>query len=151
MGLFRVEGFYEKPLRPVAEALLKTGSLWNTSVIVGHVRAFLNIASQAVPGLLDVLRTADFTSHRVEVRIPPSVYAQIAPVDFSHQVLAIAADRLLAFRMEEIEWSDLGAPDRVFAALLRKEGDIPAWARGWSEAKEVPLIATAGARIQSCS
>jgi mannose-1-phosphate guanylyltransferase len=143
-GLFRVNGFYEKPSRAVAEALLETGSLWNTSVIVGHVGAFLDMAWETVPDLLELLDATAFPSHGDEVRIPASVYAQITPLDFSHQVLAFAADRLLAFQMEEIDWSDLGDPDRVLAALLRRNGNLPGWARLWSEAKEAPRAAMAG-------
>jgi mannose-1-phosphate guanylyltransferase len=144
-GLFRVDGFYEKPSRAVAEALLETGSLWNTSVIAGHVRAFLNMAWEKVPDLLELLDATAYPSHGAEVRIPASVYAQITPVDFSHQVLAFAANRLLAFQMEEIDWSDLGNPDRVFSALLRRNGNLPAWAKLWFGAKEAPRVAMAGA------
>src|SRR6516162_5140595 len=49
--LFRVKGFQEKPSLALAEALLGGGSLWNTSVMVGHVGAFLAIAWATVPSL----------------------------------------------------------------------------------------------------
>jgi mannose-1-phosphate guanylyltransferase len=44
-GLFRVAGFKEKPPLAIAEHLLRSGSLWNTFVMVGHVNAFLAFAS----------------------------------------------------------------------------------------------------------
>jgi mannose-1-phosphate guanylyltransferase len=147
-GLFRVDGFYEKPAQIVAEALLETGCLWNTSVIVGHVRAFLDIAWETVPDLLEMLDAMAFPSHGSEVRIPASAYTHIAPVDFSRQILAFDADRLLAYKMEQIDWSDLGDPDRVLSAFLRRNGNLPAWAMLWSEAKEAPRVATAGAGTQ---
>jgi mannose-1-phosphate guanylyltransferase len=143
-GLFRVDAFYEKPSQILAEALLKTGGLWNTSVIVGHVHAFLDMVWETVPGLMELFDATAVTSHGDEFRIPASVYSEITPVDFSHQVLAFAPDRLLAFQMEKIDWSDLGDPDRVLSALLRRNGSLPAWAKLWSEAKEAPRVATAG-------
>ena len=138
--LFRVEGFYEKPRQIVAETLLESGSLWNTSVIVGHVRAFLDIARETVPDLLETLDATAFPSHGGEVRIPASAYTQIAPVDFSGQILACDADRLLAYKMEQIDWSDLGDPDRVLSTLLRRNGNLPAWAKLWSEGKDAPRV-----------
>jgi mannose-1-phosphate guanylyltransferase len=39
-GLFHVEGFQEKPPLDRARALLRSGSLWNTFVMVGRLSAF---------------------------------------------------------------------------------------------------------------
>lgn len=38
-GVFHVMGFQEKPPLPIAEHLLRSRSLWNTFVMVGHVNA----------------------------------------------------------------------------------------------------------------
>jgi mannose-1-phosphate guanylyltransferase len=43
-GLFRVEGFKEKPALTLAQALLRRNCLWNTFVMVGHVGAFMEMA-----------------------------------------------------------------------------------------------------------
>src|SRR5215472_15682294 len=56
-GLFRAEGFQEKPSLPLAEALFLGGSLWNTFLMVGHVNAFLEMAWATVPGLMQVLKS----------------------------------------------------------------------------------------------
>jgi mannose-1-phosphate guanylyltransferase len=131
-GLFHVRGFREKPPLPLAEALFRAGSLWNTFVMVGHVCTFLEMAWATVPSLLQVLESPEVTSFPSgEIRIPDAVYDRIAPMDFSRQVLSVATDRLLALRLANIEWSDLGEPYRVLATLLEKNGDLPSWAKLW--------------------
>jgi len=134
-GLFRVGGFREKPPLPLAESLFRAGSLWNTFVMVGYVRTFLEMAWATVPSLLQLLESREVTSSPSgEIRIPDAVYNTIAPTDFSRQVLCAATERLLALRLGNIEWSDLGDPYRVLVTLLEKNGDLPSWAKLWPEA-----------------
>ena len=131
--LFHVEGFREKPPLPQAEALLKDGSLWNTFVMVGRVSAFLEMGRATVPALLQVLNSWRVTMPNGESRIPDAVYNRIASTDFSRQVLSAATDRLLALRLTDVEWSDLGDPYRVLVTLLEKNGYLPSWAKLWPE------------------
>ena len=131
-GLSRVEGFKEKPSLALAQALLRKNCLWNTFVMVGHVGAFLEIARTAAPRLLKMVGSVQLTPDTGgEIRIPDSVYAQIAPMDFSRHILVPATERLLAFRLKNIEWNDLRDPDRALVTLLEKNGDLPEWARLW--------------------
>ena len=129
--LFYVTGFHEKPGRPAAERLLRSGCLWNTFVMVGHVNAFLQIAAAYVPALVDALDAAPLfpTSDR-EMRDADLLYGQIDPTDFSHHVLAPAARRLITLRLNDAGWNDLGDPDRVLSILLERES-LPAWAIRW--------------------
>lgn len=125
-GLSQVAGFQEKPALPQAEALFKAGSLWNTFVMVGHVCTFLEMAWATVPSLLQVLESQEITSSASgEIRIPEAVYDRIASTDFSRQVLSSATDRLLALRLANVEWSDLGDPYRMLVTLLEKNGELP--------------------------
>jgi mannose-1-phosphate guanylyltransferase len=133
-GLFQVGAFQEKPQLPQAEALLKAGSLWNTFVMVGSVSAFLEIGWATVPDLLQVLESWQVTTTSEEIRIPDAVYNRIASTDFSRQVLSAATDRLLALRLADVEWSDLGDPYRVLVTLLEKNGYLPSWAKFWPDA-----------------
>lgn len=145
-GLFRVEGFKEKPSLPVAQALLRSPALWNTFVMIGHVRAFLEMARATVPGLLRTLASLEVASSPgTEIRIPDSAYDRIPAMDFSRQILALATDRLLALRLENVQWSDLGDPYRVLVTLLETTGELPAWAKLWSEPDSIARAVAATA------
>jgi mannose-1-phosphate guanylyltransferase len=134
--LSHVRGFHEKPPLPVAECLLNSGGLWNTFVMVGRVDAFLEMARTAVPGLVEVFELATRGSQRNgETRISDSLYDWVSPTDFSRQILSPAARRLVALRLENIEWHDLGDPDRVLSTVLARNTELPSWARRWHAAK----------------
>jgi mannose-1-phosphate guanylyltransferase len=135
--LFHVRCFHEKPPLPVAEHLLKSGSLWNTFVMVGHVDAFLEMARATVPGLVEAFRPAMTRSHgNSETRIPDSLYDGVSPTDFSRQILSPAVKRLVTLRLENIEWHDLGNPGRVLSTLFSRDTELPAWAKRWQAARE---------------
>jgi mannose-1-phosphate guanylyltransferase len=145
-GLFRVEGFKEKPPLALAQALLRKNCLWNTFVMVGHVGAFLEMARMTAPGLLKMLESMQVKSDGGgEIRIPHSVYCQIAPMDFSRHILPMATERLLALRLKNIEWNDLGDPYRVLVTLLENNGDLPEWVRLWPATSALPQVAAAAA------
>jgi len=137
-GAFHVRGFQEKPPLPVAERLLRSGSLWNTFVMVGHVGAFLDTAFASVPGLLEALRSASFLlGSDSETRIAEWLYDMIVPTDFSRHVLSPGARRLVTMPLGEVEWNDLGDPDRVLSTLLASELDLPKWAVQWRRETKV--------------
>jgi len=136
-GLFHVIGFQEKPRPQTAEHLFRSGSLWNTFVMVGHVMAFLELAVASLPGLMRTLRSAPiFSASDSETRVPDWLYDRIDPADFSRQVLSPGAKRLLTLRLDEVEWNDLGDPDRVISVLLASGLELPNWATRWRAAKE---------------
>jgi mannose-1-phosphate guanylyltransferase len=131
-GAFHVMGFQEKPPLPIAEHLLRSGSLWNTFVMVGRVDAFLDLALASVPGLLRVIRSAPiFSASDSETRIAEWVYDRIEPVDFSRQVLSPGARMLVTVGLGEVEWNDLGDADRVISTLLERGTELPGWATRW--------------------
>lgn len=145
-GLYRVQGFREKPLQPVAEALFKGGCLWNMFVLVGRVRTFLEIASETVQELLNALEPhAAHTAGGSQIEIPDSIYKNLAPVDFSSRVLAARTGRLLALRLDNVEWNDLGDPYRVLVTLVERDGELPSWAKLWSEPGDEPRALAASA------
>lgn len=131
-GVFQVKGFQEKPALPVAQHLLRSGSLWNTFVMVGRVQAFLDLASASVPGLLRVLRSGFvFAAPDSETRVAEWLYDQIEPADFSRQVLSPGTGRLVTLSLGDIEWNDLGDPHRVVSTLIERGWDLPRWAKRW--------------------
>lgn len=133
-GVFHVTQFHEKPRLPIAKQLLRSGSLWNTFVMVGSLNAFLDLALATVPGLLRALRSAPiFATSNCDIEIA-EIYDRIDPTDFSRQVLSPGAARLLTLPLGDVEWSDLGDPDRVINALLESGIELPDWARRWRTA-----------------
>ena len=144
--LFRVDGFQRKPPLALAQSLLGSGSLWNTSVMVGHAHTFLEMAQATIPSLLQVFQSMQITALLDgEIRIPGSIYDRIAPTDLSNHMLALATDRLLALRLENIGWNDLSDPYRVLVTLLEENGSLPNWASLWPDPEAVPRTAAASA------
>ncbi len=114
--------------------------------MVGHVHTFLEMARVTVPSLLQVFQSMEVTSLLDgEIRIPDSIYDRIAPTDFSRHMLALATDSLLALRLENIGWSDLGDPYRVLLTLFKRNGSLPSWASLWPDPEAVPRTAAARA------
>jgi mannose-1-phosphate guanylyltransferase len=126
----RVRGFFEKPSLHAARELLARGSLWNTFVMVGHVRGFLDMVNVSLAETVELLRGSQLWTG-AEVLIPNSLYDRLRPIDFSREVLSIHTPRLLALRMANTGWSDLGHPDRVMA-VLQAAGLEPWWMKKWT-------------------
>jgi mannose-1-phosphate guanylyltransferase len=146
--LFQVHGFHEKPPLHVAEHLFKTGGLWNTFVMVGHVDAFLQMSWAAAPGLVEVFQpTVAGSRCKSETRIPDSLYDWVSPMDFSRQILSPGARHLVTLRLGDMEWHDLGDPDRVLSTLLARNSELPSWAKNWRAARKA--VAGSAPRSQS--
>jgi mannose-1-phosphate guanylyltransferase len=114
--LHHVRAFLEKPTLDVAQTLLGEHSAWSTFVMVGHVRAFLEMVAQAIPNVLKAVRRARLWTG-FETHIEESVYSRLPSTDFSGQVLSLQAGRLLVLRVRGLGWSDLGHPGRVLTVL----------------------------------
>jgi mannose-1-phosphate guanylyltransferase len=139
-GVHQVVAFHEKPALPLAEKLLRAGSLWNTFVLVGHICAFLEMAWRATPRLLQALESAEINSNcSGEIQIPDSVYERLGQTDFSREILAPSTDRLLALRLRNIEWADIGNPDRLLRAILHNQNASLAFRGPGPRAGENPV------------
>lgn len=131
-GVFHVRRFQEKPPLQVAARLLRSGSLWNTFVMVGRVQAFLELALESVPELMQALWPARMRpAEGGETRIGDWLYDQVSPTDFSRQVLSPGVARLVSLTLGDIEWDDLGDPDRVISVVARTMQELPSWAVRW--------------------
>jgi mannose-1-phosphate guanylyltransferase len=135
---FQVRGFCEKPAVHMAQDLLERGSLWNTFVMVGHVRGFLEMANAALPGMVKLLLQSQLWTGS-ETHIADSLYERIRNVDFSREVLSVQTSRLVALRMGRTGWSDLGQPERVMDAL-RTAGLEPWWMKEWQSSTRAPSV-----------
>lgn len=112
----QVRAFREKPSPAVAARLLNAGSVWNTFVMVGKAKAFLDQAQSTVPHLMQRLDSIPLWNHS-EVRIAVESFDRVPQCDFSREVLSGDCSRLLVQYQSDLGWSDLGQPARVFAAL----------------------------------
>lgn len=116
----RVVQVWEKPSALVATRLMKRGCLWNSFVMVGRVRAFLNLIRRTVPGL-----ARRFESMGPSLLAPAGkealreVYSGISAASFCQEVLAACPFYLLVQRCSDLGWTDLGEPSRVLALLER--------------------------------
>jgi mannose-1-phosphate guanylyltransferase len=138
--LFQVRRFQEKPAFQVAEHLFKTGSLWNTFVMVGHVGTFLKLAFESVPELIEALRSVQLRpAVGGEARIADWLYDRISPTDLSGHALTPGIARLVSMGLGSIAWNDLGDPERVNATLAKRDMDLPAWARLWQSKQKAEL------------
>ena len=115
-----IKRFWEKPSMEVAENLMEKGCLWNSFVMIGTARAFLNLIRKAVPDVFASLRLP--TASDPEHDAISSVYAEVPNVDFSGSILAACPHELSVVSASHAGWSDLGRPDRVpaTAALLQR-------------------------------
>lgn len=125
----RVSGFFEKPSLQAARELLARGALWNTFVMVGHVRGFLEMAEASLADAVKLLRGSSLWAG-AEVHVQDSLYARIPAIDFSREVLSVQTQRMLALRMIGTGWSDLGHPERVLT-LIQVAGLDPWWTKRW--------------------
>jgi mannose-1-phosphate guanylyltransferase len=111
--LFRVNRFWEKPSLSEAQSLLDARCLWNTFVTIGSGGAILNLLNAQVPDVVQHI------SQGLAKGALDATYRGVRAVDFSRDVLAREADRLLVLRDSTSGWADLGNPARVVDTLVR--------------------------------
>jgi len=117
--LFEVRGFHEKPRFQQARRLWRQGELWNTFVMIGRARAFLELLRATVPSLVDGVERA------VDSGDLAAAYADLQPVDFSRAVLAAQSRNSLVLCDGESGWTDVGTPERVVETLIRDGLETP--------------------------
>jgi mannose-1-phosphate guanylyltransferase len=119
--VFEVRRFWEKPSRKIASRLVRRGCLWNSFVMVGHIRAFLCLIRQTLPSLLAGLRAlgpAVLPGEDDEALL--NLYSSIRAMNFSDEVLSVRPSALAVLRADELGWSDLGDPRRVLSVIDSK-------------------------------
>ena len=116
----RVRRFCEKPSALEAENLMRRGGLWNTFVMAGRVGSFLEMIASSTPEFMRAfapLRSA--IDSRREAAAVARLYAHVPAVSFAASILARSPERLGAIRVKDVEWSDLGSPERIHETLRR--------------------------------
>jgi hypothetical protein len=93
-----------------------------TSKGLGSAATFLELLCSEVPDVvLSITR-----GWPIKIWRPP--YARLPSIDFSRDILAHQATRLLVLRDSGSGWADLGSPNRVLG-LLAENVNPPAWFR----------------------
>ena len=118
-GASRIELFVEKPAREVARRLMSLGALWSSFWLAARAPALLDAFRSALPELVRGMpaeipgdSSADERAERLR-----TCYAELAPRDFSRDVLEQVPERLRVVTVPPCGWSDLGTPDRIATAL----------------------------------
>ncbi len=122
--LHPVDRFWEKPSSAQARILMRAGCLWNSFVMVGRIRAFVEMIRRTTPDLYReftlVWSYLDGTRQQRGIR---ALYAQGLSSDFSQRVLAARPTSLAVVPVAEVGWSDWGEPQRVMPILARMRAE----------------------------
>ena len=113
----------EKPALPQARALLQSGCLWNTFVTIGSAATFLQLVCSEVPEVV-----LSVTRALADNDLAPT-YARLPIVDFSRDILAHQAKRLLVLRDSGSGWADLGSPIACSAFLPKMSISRPGFVK----------------------
>lgn len=88
--------------------------MWNSFVMVGRVRAFLDLVRACLPSLVDAFAAlGPLTGGPEEAGAAATLYRGLAPSDFSRDVLSPPPEALGVIPVWGVTWSDLGSPERV--------------------------------------
>ena len=112
-----VIGFTEKPSLVYARELLSLGALWNLFILVGSVGALLELFQEDYADAVSQLSEALGSEAAGNRESVDKLYEQIAPIDFSRDILEVQATRLQVIRVPHCGWTDLGTPQRVEATV----------------------------------
>ena len=125
--LHRVDRFVEKPDAATARMLFEAGALWNTFVFGARAGALTDMGRECLPSLHERLAGLDrFLSTEHERWAIAQAYEFAPRASFSRALLEQCPDKLVAMRLSEVSWCDLGTSRRV----LRKLGELgvkPDW------------------------
>jgi mannose-1-phosphate guanylyltransferase len=118
-GASRIELFVEKPAREVARQLMNQGALWSSFWLAARAPALLDAFRSALPELVHGLpaEIPGDSSARERAERLRARYAELAPTDFSRDVLERVPGRLRVITVPPCGWSDLGTPDRIATVL----------------------------------
>lgn len=121
-GGYTVARFIEKPDLGVARQIIDAGGLWNTFILAGTARAFLDLylpRHAAVVRDLQVLLELADSAGSPTAAWPAlfNLYGQLPELDFSRDLLQGREATLCVLKVPPCGWSDLGTPRRVGQTL----------------------------------
>jgi len=119
-----VERFVEKPEERIAREVMRLGGVWNSFIFVAAARTIVEMFESRLPDTLDLLRRGNADAEELD-----RIYSELAPADFSRDLLQGSEDRLRVLAVPRCGWSDLGTPDRVRRCVrgLNAVGSPESW------------------------
>jgi mannose-1-phosphate guanylyltransferase len=124
---FRIRHFWEKPSRQIAADLWARGFLWNTFVMAADIEALLALFARATPHIHEALTQIGAGFDEVlEDDMIGRIYGDLPSIGFSEAILTASPSDFAVLPVRDVEWSDLGEPRRVMAAMSRL-GLRPRW------------------------
>jgi len=125
---FQVGRFWEKPEPELAKELFVRGCLWNSFVMVAQLSTLLSLIIVALPKLyLSFKKIQPLLGTTLETEAVERLYNSLPSASFSDEVLVRHPVNLAVLPVHDVEWSDLGEPQRVMQTLSRVRVR-PGWA-----------------------
>jgi mannose-1-phosphate guanylyltransferase len=119
------KSLWEKPSPAIARHVMRAGGLWNSFIMGGRVRAFLEMMRRRVPHLLVSFASMwAAVQPGTEAAALDALWSSVPASAFSHEVLAVCPSDLAVFPVEGLGWTGLGEPERVLSALNLPLGPI---------------------------
>ena len=125
-GPMQVACFQEKPSGEEADSLLRQGYLWNTMVMAAKAKTLWTLGRQCLPEMMNKFDMFLMVLRAIhEGRLDPTfeasalatLYNDVAPGDFSRDILQHVSKRSMILPMVGVNWSDWGRPQRVTETL----------------------------------
>jgi mannose-1-phosphate guanylyltransferase len=121
-NFLRVRRFHEKPPMEVARELFAARCLWNSFVVIGNIRRLIGLIARALPDLYCAFNAIGRTlGTSFERKAVECLYRDLPAANFSYEVLQNAFSSMAVLPVTDLEWSDLGTPDRLLAVLRQIE------------------------------
>lgn len=125
-GTRRVARFVEKPNQYMARALVNSGALWNTMVMVFTIGTLFQMIRHVDPDTYrHFIRILTSLGTNDEQKTIDGAYAALQPINFSKGILEkisqLYPDAVSVLPVFQVYWSDWGSPKRLLATqhLLR--------------------------------
>jgi mannose-1-phosphate guanylyltransferase len=119
----KVAFFWEKPPVDAAQAIMARGCLWNSFVMIGKARSFLQMIEEALPELYKLFNS---TTCAIGMPLEPAMirflYTCVDEIIFSSAVLEKSVNRLLVMKVQGVAWSDWGTRAQIAVHYAEQSG-----------------------------
>ena len=122
-----VSSFVEKPGVAQADAILRSGGLWNTLVLTATVDTLWKAGWTCFPDMMPLFeRLGSAWDTPDEADILEDLYREMPQYNFSSHLLQRVPERVAVLELTDVLWSDWGKSERI-AESIRRIGKIPAF------------------------